>query len=207
EGMAMLVFESRDAHADHADFMAGGLTTYPVFDFSRKAKLPNGEQASVAFSLAFVTHEAMPQAAFFTCQQHAPEYFWKPDYQRHINGAQEIGEIVMVADEPGQWRGFFEGMQGAGSARLEAGRLSLATARGTLSVMTPDAFAGRFPGEAAPADRQGPVFAAAIVRVSDQKTLLRTLAGNQIEARESADGSPFVPASQAFGLVLGFAGP
>jgi hypothetical protein len=206
EGMAMLVFESRDAHADRADFMAGGLTTYPVFDFSRKARLPDGDEATVAFSLAFATHEAMPQAAFFTCQQHAPEYFWRAEYQRHANGAQAIAEIVMVADDPAAWRDLFEGLQGAGSTRLEADRLTLATARGTVSVMTPDAFAGRFAGESAPPGREGPVFAAAIVRVANADTLRETLAGNRVATRDSTDGSPFVPAAQAFGLVMGFVG-
>ena len=40
----------------------------------------------------------MPGIAFFTCQQrHAPELFWKPDYQRHPNGALRVVEIVMSA--------------------------------------------------------------------------------------------------------------
>lgn len=207
EGMAMLVFESRDAPADRADFIAADLTTYPVFDFSRKAELPGGGEATVAFSLAFVTHQDMPQAAFFTCQQHAPEHFWKPEYQDHANGAQTIAEIVMVADEPAAWRALFEGMQGAGSARLDGDRLSVATARGNVSVLTPDAFAGRFPGESAPSGREGPVFAAAIIRVSDTDALRETLAGNGIAARDSTGGSPFVPAADAFGLVIGFVGP
>lgn len=204
EGMAMLVFESGDAHADRADFIAGELTTYPVFDFSRKALLPGGEEAIVAFSLAFVTHEAMPQAAFFTCQQHAPEYFWKPEYQRHANGAQAITEIVMVADDPAAWRELFEGLQGADSTRLDGDRLTIATARGMVSVMTQDALAGRFPGESAPPGREGPVFAAAIVRVANEDTLRETLARNRVTVRDSTDGSPFVPAAEAFGLILGF---
>ena len=204
EGVAMLVFESGDAHADRSDFIAAGLTTYPVFDFSRKARLPAGDEATVKFSLAFVTHEAMPQAAFFTCQQHAPEYFWKPEYQRHANGAQAIAEIVMVADDPAAWRELFEGLQGAGSTRLDGDQLSVATARGIVTVMTQDAFAGRFPGETAPPGREGPVFAAAIVRVSNADTLRESLSNNGVTICDSADGSPFVPAAEAFGSILGF---
>ncbi len=204
EGMAMLVFESGDAHADRADFIAGGLATYPVFDFSRKARLPDGGEATVAFSLAFVTHEAMPQATFFTCQQHAPEHFWKPDYQRHANGARAIAEIVMVADDPGAWRKFFEGMQGAGSTRLDGDRLTIETARGKVTVLTQDAFAVRFPGETAPTEREGPVFAAAIVGVSDVEMLREMFASEQILVRDSADGKLFVPAAETFGLAMGF---
>jgi len=54
----------------------------PVFDFSRQAALPGGGEATVAFSLAYVTDGRMPEIAFFTCQQHAPQYFWKPEYQK-----------------------------------------------------------------------------------------------------------------------------
>jgi hypothetical protein len=205
EGMAMLVFESHDAQADHDDFVAADLTTYPVFDFSRKAGLPDGTQATVAFSLAFVTHERMPQAAFFACQQHAPEYFWKPEYQSHSNSAQAIAEIVMVAEQPGEWRGLFEGLQGAGSVTDTGGSLAVQTARGTVTVMREANFAARFPGEHAPKDSAGPVFAAAVVSVGDPEALRGSLAGSGIPVREDADGRPFVPAAEAFGLVLGFA--
>ncbi|MEJ2121263.1 MAG: VOC family protein, partial [Alphaproteobacteria bacterium] len=204
EGMAMLVFESQDAHGDHRDFESAGLTTYPVFDFARKAKLPSGEEAEVAFSLAFVTHEAMPQAAFFTCQQHAPEYFWKPEYQRHANTAQAIAEIVMVADEPGAWRSLFEGMQGAGSVREVEGGIAVQTNRGQVTVLDAAAFAARFPGEQPPPDREGPAFAAAVVSVADMEMARERLTASGVATGEAADGSPFVRAGDAFGLVLAF---
>jgi hypothetical protein len=204
EGMAMLVFESHDAQADHRDFEAAGLTTYPVFDFARKATLPSGEEAEVAFSLAFVTHEAAPQAAFFTCQQHAPEYFWKPDYQRHANGAQAVAEIVMVADAPSDWRGLFEGLQGAGSVSETEGGIAVRTNRGQVTVLDEAAFAARFPGESAPAGREGPVFAAAIVSVADLDVLREQLDTSSVKIGKSADGTPFVRPADAYGLVLGF---
>jgi len=204
EGMAMLVFESGDAHADHGDFTAAGLTTYPVFDFSRQAKSPDGSEATVAFSLAFVTDEAMPQAAFFTCQQHAPEYFWKPDYQRHTNAAEAIAEIVMVADEPVAWNALFDGLQGAGSARIDGGVLNVATARGAVTLMTESDFARRFPGETKMPDREGPAFAAAVVRVPEPDALRETLTSQGIPLGKDADGNPFVPAAEAFGLVVAF---
>ncbi|HUT50093.1 MAG TPA: VOC family protein [Alphaproteobacteria bacterium] len=204
EGMSMLVFESRNAQIDHGDFMEAGLTTYPVFDFARKATLPDGTEAEVAFSLAFVTHDEMPQSAFFTCQQHAPEHFWKPEYQTHANGAQAIAEIVMIADRPADWRGLFEGLQGAGSVGEAAGALTVQTNRGQVTVMNDAGFAARFPGEAPPINSDGPVFAAAIVSVADMDMLRRALITSGVAVGQGADGQPFVPAADAFGLVLGF---
>lgn len=68
----MLTFASDDARRNQTAFTEKGLTTYPVFDFSRRAALPGGGEATVAFSLAYVTDDRMPGIAFFACQQHAP---------------------------------------------------------------------------------------------------------------------------------------
>ena len=81
EGCSMVVFQGEDAPRDAAEFAAKGLSDYEPFDFSRKAGLPDGTEVTVSFSLAFVTHDEMPGTAFFTCHQHAPEYFWKPEYR------------------------------------------------------------------------------------------------------------------------------
>lgn len=146
EGLSMLVFESADARADRAAFARAGLTTYPTFDFSRKARLPDGSDATVAFSLSFVTDERMPEAVFFACQQHAPQYFWKPDYQLHANGAVAVVETMMVADEPAALAGLFAGLQDEAAVRLVDGGLEVATARGRVTVLAPAQAEERFPG-------------------------------------------------------------
>jgi D-serine deaminase-like pyridoxal phosphate-dependent protein len=54
-----------------------------------------GSQVTVAFSLAFAADPRMPQAAFFCCQQHAPQYFWRTAYQSHANGADKLLEVII----------------------------------------------------------------------------------------------------------------
>jgi catechol 2,3-dioxygenase-like lactoylglutathione lyase family enzyme len=159
EGMAMLVFEGADARAEQAEFAAAGLDTYPPFDFSRSAKLPDGGEAIVGFSLAFVTHPAMKEAAFFTCQQHAPEHFWKPDYQKHANGAQQIRRVVMVADAPASYADLFSGLQSPGAVTIADQALTVSTNRGVVEVLTPTAFSAAWPGADCPDASHGPRFA------------------------------------------------
>ena len=184
EGLAMLVFDSRDAAKDRDAFAAAGLPDYERFDFSRQAGLPDGRQVTVGFSLAFATDPGMPEAAFFTCQQHAPEHFWKPDYQRHGNGAYGISEIVMVAAEPAQHRAFFNRLQGAANVRALPEGLKVATTRGTLSVVTPTVFERRYPGFDAPDVAAGPRFGAIkIAGVRSPRTL--ALFGAVLELTES----------------------
>ncbi len=202
EGMSMLVFQSHDARRDRAEFAAAGLETYAPFDFGRTAKLPDGTTAKVAFSLAFVTDPSMPDSAFFTCQQHAPKYFWKREYQVHANGARTIAEVVMVAPEPAALADHFAKLQGAGSVRVEAGALAVATARGRISVLTPAVFAERFEGNSAgPA---APHFAAFRISGVDPATQAARLAAAGIPHR-TTPGAVQVPASAAFGVVIEFA--
>ncbi len=149
EGMSALVFQSTDARADRADFLAAGLdASWENVDFSRGATLPDGNEVTVAFSLAFVTDPDMPQTVFFTCQQHAPEHFWKPAYQIHANGARRTAEAIMVAPDPAAHAGFFEGMHGPASVTIEPDGLLVRTAAGEISMMTDPAFLDRFGAEA-----------------------------------------------------------
>ena len=201
EGMSMLVFEGHDASGDHADFAANRLDTHQPFHFERKATLPDGTDVTVAFSLVFVTDKRMPDAVFFTCQQHAPEYFWKPEYQRHENGASVISEVVMVADTPADLSGLYGGMQGPEAVATEDGSLRVATARGHVSVVTPRGFETRF--GAAPVGPNTPHFAAFQIRVADLGKTEALLTGNDIPFRK-ADAALQIGPETAFGCVLEF---
>jgi hypothetical protein len=205
QGMSMLVFDSRDARADRAGFAAAGLRTYPVFDFQRSATLPDGSRRRVGFSLAFVTDPRLPDAAFFTCQQHTPELFWLPEYQIHENGASQIREVVMVAADPQALRDLYVGLQG--SSRVVAGDgLRVVTTRGSIAVVTPDTFVRRFGGNAWPESADPPAsprFAACSVAVRDLDVLEALLQERGVphERRGSAVG---VGTDYLFGLALEF---
>ena len=202
EGMSMLVFQSDDARRDQAEFAANGLHTYAPFDFGREAKLPDGTVARVAFSLAFVTDPRMPEAAFFACQQHAPKYFWKLDYQTHANGARSIAKVIMVAPEPPALADFFAKLQGREAVRIDGGALRVATARGRVVVLTPAGFAARFSG-AAPAAAT-PHFAAFRITGVDPAAQAVRLASAGIAHRAFNDAVQ-VPASAAYGVAIEFA--
>jgi hypothetical protein len=198
EGMATLVWHSADAHADAARFAVDGLGAYAPLDFGREARLPNGETARVAFSLAFATDPAMPGLGFFTCQQrHAPELFWKTDYQRHPNGALRVVEIVLSAPEPAAHRGFFERMTES-PAEIVPGRLTTGTASDRITVLSPAELVRRLPGMAA----EGPPrFRAARLAVADLDAAERQLRRNGI-ACQIAGSVLKIPPAEAHGLAF-----
>ena len=200
EGMSMLAWHSADARADAARFNANDIGAYAPFDFGRDAMLLDGATARLEFSLAFATDPAMPGIAFFTCQQrHPPELFWKPDYQRHPNGALRVVEVVMSAPEPAQHRGFLERMTES-TAELGSGRLTVGTAADRITVLSPHEMARRLPGMATDSS---PRFRAARLAVTDLDATTRELKRNNVEF-QVIDGVLLTPPAASHGLALEF---
>ena len=212
EGMSMLAWHSADAHADAARFAArgcrsswsslsrNGIGAYAPFDFGRDAVLPGGATARVAFSLAFATDPAMPGIAFFNCQQRHPlELFWKPDYQRHPNGALRVVEVVMSAPEPAVHRDFLERMTES-AAELAPGRLTVGATGDRITVLSPHEIARRLPGLAADGS---PRFCAARLAVADLDATRRELKNHGVDF-QATDGVLLTSPAAAHGLALEF---
>ena len=136
EGASMLVLTSDDRDADRAGWERLGLRGYDPVDFERKARLPDGSDTRVAFSLAFTGDPSLAGLAFFVCQQHTPDAFWKPDYQRHRNGARRIAAVTLAGPEPKAARPFLEGFSGgAAGAAAPDGCYTVALARDRIDVV------------------------------------------------------------------------
>lgn len=183
EGMTMLVFATEDARADIAAFSAAGIETYAPFDFERKAKLPDGQEVTVSFSLGFATSPALPRMAFFVCENRAPQYFWKPEYQVHPNGAETISAIYMRSAEPERDAAFLGKLFGGAVSPQEGGFAVACGGEQEIRVLVPDAITALDPEFQAPGD-DSPV-----------------LAGLELKA---AEARATVPAHQAHGAFLVF---
>jgi Glyoxalase-like domain len=200
EGMSMLALHSTAAETDAARFAANGIGAYAPFSFGRDAALPGGETARVQFSLAFATDPAMPGIAFFTCQQHhAPELFWKQDYQRHPNGALRVVEVVMSAAEPAAHRAFLERLTES-AAELAPGRVTVGTPSDQITVLDPREIARRLPGSAV---HETARFCAARLAVSDLDATRRELQRNGVRF-EVIDGVLLISPETSHGLALEF---
>ncbi|WNJ99497.1 VOC family protein [Thalassospiraceae bacterium LMO-JJ14] len=146
EGMSMLVLDSTDEVADRNDFKSKGLHVYAPFDFQRLAKLPDGSDQTVGFSLTFTADASLPDMGFFTCKQWRPDLFWKEEYQRHANGAACIDEVFIVAPDPVVPTAFLAAFADSLDIASGDGFAKVVTTRGKLGVYTPAAFDDKFPG-------------------------------------------------------------
>ena len=157
QGLSMLVLEGHGAR-DADEFSAQGLGDFAHYEFEREAKRPDGTPLKVAFTLAFAADPHAPDIGFFTCQQHYPENFWNPAFQKHANSVTGVAGVVAVAEEPARHLKFVEGFVGAAAERSGEG-FRIATPRGTIEVTTPAAFLHRF-GVRAPEVARGARLAA-----------------------------------------------
>ncbi|MCB1475995.1 MAG: VOC family protein [Rhodobiaceae bacterium] len=203
EGLSMLALESAGADADAEAFARGGVQAYLPFEFSRKAALPGGGEATVGFRLAFASDRYMPEAMFFSCQQLAPEHFWQADYQRHENSALRVEEVTMVADEPVDIHRFLEVVTGNRSIRASSMGLKLDTPRGRIDVLTPRAATSVWGDAIDAADFTAPRFAACTISVDDLEKVRACLRKGGVEFSESGDRL-VVPAKQGFGAAIAF---
>lgn len=143
EGMSLVIFQTRDTAADLARWKAKGLDVYDQFNFERFATLPDGSQATVRFELGFVTSPAVPDVLFYVCHNKAEEHFWKPEYQAHENGAEEIAGISLCGPEPEAAAEFLSALfDGEVSGRDS--RFSVACGPHRIDVAAADAFATRW---------------------------------------------------------------
>ncbi|MBO6893029.1 MAG: VOC family protein [Roseibium sp.] len=140
EGASMLVLESGDPDRDRADFEKVGLDVYDLFSFERVANLADGSTATVAFDLTILRDPLSPGLGYFTCHNKFPENFWKPDFQKHANGAQDVAGVYMIAKDPSDHHEFLGGFTGLREMRATSLGLELDTPRGKISVLNPAAY-------------------------------------------------------------------
>jgi hypothetical protein len=194
EGFSMLVLDTPDARADIKAWRAAGLHTYEPFDFSRTAKMADGGEITVRFSLAFASHPAAPWLGLFACQHHTPEYFAQPRYLQHANGAARVLDVWIVGDAAPDLAGFMHIVTGAKATSEDPSITTLQTPIGTIVLARPPAFEKAF-GLAVPHPDDGPHLAAFTVAC-------QTL-GRLADLPRIGDRHVLAPAKN-FGTAIGF---
>lgn len=139
EGFSMLVLDSTDAMADSRQFAEQGIGDFEPFFFERQALRPDGSSVRVAFTLAFTANPLAADAGFFVCQQHEPQNFWNPTFQKHPNGASGIGAVTMIAETPMDHLGFFRHFSRNGLPASSADGTSIVLSRGRIDLLKPEA--------------------------------------------------------------------
>jgi hypothetical protein len=196
EGFSMMVFDSADAHSDIAEWKNAGLRTYDPFEFARQAKLPDGSEVTVGFSLAFVSNPAAPWLGVFACQHFRPDYYAQPRYLSHPNGAQDVREVWISGDGAGELEDYMIKLSGSKSVKRDSSATRMATAIGTIVLSVPDYFEQCF-GCPPPHQQDGPHLAGFVVGC-------RSLAVPHFAGLATIGGWRVVPSSRAHETAIAF---
>ncbi|MFN3627551.1 MAG: VOC family protein [Parvibaculum sp.] len=197
EGFAMLVFDTPDARADIEAWQEAGLKTYEPFDFQRAAKLPDGGEITVGFSLAFTRAPEAPWIGLFACQHNRPDYYEQARYLTHKNTAESVREVWISGDGALGLCDFMIKLTGLEARNEGSDRIVFATRTGDLVLARPQAFAAAF-GEAPPHPGDGPHLAGLTIGCRDPGPL--AACGLQKIADRFV-----LPAGRNFGTALAFA--
>jgi len=201
EGLALLLLESQDARADAAAFRAAHIAASEVMRFEREGRRPDGAAVKLGFSLAFAEDKLAPDIHFASCQQHYPENFWNPAFQKHANSVSGVAGVIAVAEEPARHLDFMQSFAGAAAQTGKDG-FKIETPRGAIEVVTPAVFLHRY-GVQAPDVSRGARLAALRFAAADASLLqgVPELAGM---AGLYAGNAAVIGPEDAMGAVLVF---
>jgi hypothetical protein len=144
EGFSLLILESPDAVTDAAALRSAGIGASGAIGFEREGRRPNGAVVKVGFSLAFARDPLAPATGFAVCQQHFPENFWNPAFQRHDNGATAVAGAVLVAENPADHHIFLSALVGVRDMLATSTGITFKTPRGEIQVMDETAYRRHF---------------------------------------------------------------
>lgn len=178
EGVGALALASEDAWLARQALLDAGIAAEPPLALARPVA-PVGE---ARFTLVQFSPAATPGFRTFVCQHHTRSIVWKPEYQRHPNGAVALQEVVCVG-APEDYRPLFDGVP--------------------LRVLTVDEARHRLPGLLDP--REGSSVVAMRIEVSDIGITARELARRGAPHVRLAGGEIGVAAREAHGVALVFA--
>jgi hypothetical protein len=198
EGFSMLVFDTTDARADIRSWREAGLQAYDPFDFSKTSTTPDGENVTLGFSLAFVSHPAAPWLGLFACQYKRRQFYAQPQYQNHSNAASTVQDVWIAGEAAQDLADFLSKVTGASSVREDGDLTVVQTRTGAIVLARPRAFEAAF-GAPAPHLEDGPHLAGFTIGCRD----LAHLAALDLP---KVGGRYVVPPSRGFGTAIGFVG-
>jgi catechol 2,3-dioxygenase-like lactoylglutathione lyase family enzyme len=198
EGLGAIALATDDAGGLHASLAADGIAADAPLDFSR----PVEGLGDARFRLVQLPPDASPGCRMFACQHFTREIVWRPEYQRHANGATQIAAVAVVAEDPESGAASYGKLLGAKPQRIEEGLL-VQTGSAPIALASRWKLGHRLHGVGLPL-RPRPLVAALFVRVADRTGAASVLRKNGLNPIALADGSFAVSAQDAHGVAVVF---
>ncbi|MCB1461364.1 MAG: VOC family protein [Nitratireductor sp.] len=202
-GLSGLVFKNAEPGKLYDELVSRGLPVLEPLEFSRPVDLPTGPE-DAAFTVVRIDGDAVQNGRTFFCCHHTPELVWRPEWQKHPNGATDIVGFVIATADPDRavspFRAMFENspiLPAEGGFQMQAG-----TAR--IEFLTPETVEARFHGAALTSPNGTDRMVAISLHTGTPRFLQDLLTRNEVPRIELPDGSTVIEHRQAANVAVHF---
>ena len=201
DGLAGIALKSADAKGAYTELLWAGFQPGDTLEFSRPVALPEGTREA-RFRIVQPRAGSTPGGRVFVCEHLTRDLVWRPEYQRHANGATGLAAIAIVCNDVAKTAQTYERLFDSRAKPIAEGLL-VETADTPIAFVTAQSLAKRLPDLWISA-RPAPLFAALFVRVADRDAAERALKAGGLEPARMPDGSVALGADAAHGVALVF---
>jgi hypothetical protein len=201
EGLAALALKTGNTEAARVELRAAGLEPTTPMDFSRPVHFAGGVREA-SFRTLDIGARHVPCGRLFLCEHRTPELVWRPEWQKHENGATALAAVAVIAADVAVTAKAYEKIFRTRAKEIAEGLL-VETGGAPIAVVTERSLAKRFPGVWVSA-RPAPMMAALFVRVADRDRTERRLRRGGLHPARMPDGSVALGAAEAHGVALVF---
>ena len=204
-GINGLVFKSPDVDRTFAQLQALEMAGDPPRAFSRPVDLPSG-QALARFRTVTVRRDVFAAGRVYFCEHGTPELVWRPEWQKHANGAAHMTEIVIVSTDPAAAAARYARLVETREPNRQDGIYHIPLAAAQLSVLSPAQYAARYRQLAAPMNGRQSIFGAVVLASPNLSALTEQLEAMPEPLPMAVDGNRLRVRVSPFDSVLEFVG-
>ncbi|HEX2826246.1 MAG TPA: VOC family protein [Burkholderiales bacterium] len=203
EGAHIVAFGVDSADAAYETLKRRGIAVEGVRKLERDAAYgrDGSDTRKAAFRNLYFDLAAYPESRMIFIEHLTPDVLWQPHLLDHPNGAVAIRDVFLCAADAQAVADKYAALFGADAKSTADGEWRIALARGSVWIATPEAWARRAPGAAAPAL---PSPAGIGFSVKDLAATRALLAKNGADPRDGADGAIWVLPADACGAAILF---
>jgi hypothetical protein len=201
EGLAALALKTGNAEAARVELHTAGLEPTPPMDFSRPVHFAGGVR-DASFRTLDIGTRHVPCGRLFLCEHRTPELVWRPEWQKHDNGATALAAVAVVAAEVAPTANAYAKIFRTRAKEIAEGLL-VETGGAPIAIVAERSLARRLPGVWISA-RPAPMMAALFIRVADRDRAEQRLRRGGMHPARMPDGSVAIGAAEAHGVALVF---